>query len=114
MDELKRYGKINCTDDEQNIYGSIMAENKKGEWIKYKDLPPQLPDPCTVEQYKQITGEKFPKTALIWRKNKTSGKWESTDYMNCDLFGNSFHSYRVIVQTGKKYPNADWKPEVKS
>lgn len=35
---MKRYEKINCTDDEQNMYGSILSETPDGSWVKYSDI----------------------------------------------------------------------------
>ena len=36
-ESMNRYSKINCVDDDQNMYTSIMLDDENGEYVKYSE-----------------------------------------------------------------------------
>lgn len=66
---------------------------------------PALPDPCTVEQWEEITGETFPDDGAVW------ARWKNNEWKQYTINGLKRGIYYgeegfqiVIVQTGKPAP----------
>ncbi len=67
-----------------------------------------LPSPCTVEQWEEITREKFPDDGLVWYlviKNVEYPYWDTAIYSELDCLDNL-----LIVQTGQPEPPTTSKP----
>ena len=62
---------------------------------------PVLPDPCTVEEYEKITGEKFPDDGLVWYRFCGETKYKHIEYGKVK---NVKHKPFIIVQTAKPAP----------
>ena len=99
--------------DPDLIFSELIARFKKL-------CTPQFPDPCSVEQYEQITGEKLSKQAYVFMRPKKDCKRYQTDWSlhrysdYTELEGFRIPDwYCIIVQTGKPAPGADWRPEDK-
>lgn len=95
------YSPVESAATMQKMFRVFIAVNK-----------PQFPDPCTVEQYEQITKEKFPDDGAVWVKWKQG--WKVYPYSLYLEFQRVYGIQVAIVQTGKPCPDANWKPEVKS
>ncbi|MCK5614021.1 hypothetical protein KAR91_69805 [Candidatus Pacearchaeota archaeon] len=77
----------------------LEAENKK-----LNTRTPELPDPCTVEQYEEITGKTFPGMGLVWFWNRMN-YWSAVQYRNITADDDNLRLEAPIVQTGKPAPN---------
>ena len=72
---------------------------------------PQLPDPCTPEQYEQITGERFPEDGVVWEFDEWS-EYKISLYSAAKKRRKLYNCGHIaIAQTGKGCPPADWRPE---
>ena len=65
------------------------------------ECTPELPDPCTVEQWQQITGKIFPDDGYCLMKT-TYGKWKTLLWKDAKNFTANILIY--IVQTAKPAP----------
>lgn len=70
-----------------------------------------LPNPCTPEQYEEITGEKFPKDGVVWFWYEQ--RWRLDNYSNvlCNMKVHEYIYPIAIVQTGKGSPSKEWEEE---
>ena len=72
---------------------------------------PELPDPCTPEQYKEITGETFSDDGAMWIRSQLKynfwSNWSVIKYGNIPTVNDSEY---FIVQTGKPAPKTEWRP----
>jgi len=63
-----------------------------------------FPNPCTVEQWEEITGETFPDEGivhvLVYKRNETGQEWESYVYG----YARKYWAKIYIVQTAKPAP----------
>lgn len=73
---------------------------------------PELPDPCTVEQYEEITGETLPDDRAVWVREPITDPdithmWYLLQYKTTKI-GKAYPTF--IVQTGKAAPKSEWRP----
>ncbi len=89
-----------CMLNYQEIDVPQTTEQRLALIIEWNTRTPELPSPCTVEQYEEITAEKFPDDGLVWgdflgNKYLKPAEWELFKYKilrNIDVF---------IVQTAQ-------------
>ena len=65
---------------------------------------PELPEKCTVEQYQQITGEKFPDDGAVHYRIGNEGFWGINIYSAAKEVSKKCRTQIYIVQTAQGMP----------
>jgi len=108
MDELK--GKYNY------IQKYLLKNGADNQYLNCLDdlyentRTPEFPSPCTIEQYEEITGEKFPHGGMLWVKISEYPYWQINAYFEVQTNRYKGHLL-VIVQIGQPVPDKNWRPE---
>ncbi len=103
---------IECRDCGCMIARKTISEAEKA----WNTRAPQLPNPCTVEQWQTIESEiqgkpvKFPGMAYVWFWHRM-GYYAPVQYRNIIDDDNNLKLTAPIVQAGKPEPPKDWKQE---
>jgi len=63
-----------------------------------------LPNPCTVEQYEEITGEKFPDDGAVWCWFAMEYLGKENWYLKYYIIAKDTEWPKYIVQTGQPAP----------
>ena len=79
--------------------------------IWWNTRTPQFPDPCTPEQWEEITGKKFPDTGAVWCYYAMEYLGPKNWYLKYYIIAKDTEWPMFIVKTGKPAPPADWKLE---
>ena len=109
MDELKAWVCSSCKDscrltisaDDGQPRACVfdLTGDIRCKWYEDATRTPELPDPCTVEQYQEIKGKAFPVGGMIFIKDDDYGYFPET--YNPKIAG---LDECYIVQTGKPAP----------
>ena len=98
-------GKTEATKDQPGCNIRCSASSEEVAVKMWNTQTPELPDPCTVEQWEEITGETFPDDGLVWAwlqgDEYYSDVWEVMIYKEARGAVDFVETQILIVQTGK-------------
>jgi Lar family restriction alleviation protein len=104
--------------------GPILNKRSDVDALDWNTRTPELPNPCTIEQYEKITGEKFPENGAVWRQEILSDlkgeyvvyhltTWKNyKPYASPEILEKWLKKNQpAIVQPGLEAPGPEWRPE---